>query len=85
MGTPVREPTPGLPGLERRTYWVMPLHLVVLAGWFKIVGVGLWQMRLLAILWGAIGLGAVWSLLWRLTRNAQVVSVAAALSATDYV
>ncbi len=85
MGTPVREQTPGLPGLERWTYWVMPLHLVVLAGWYKIFGIGLMQMRILSIVWGSVCLAALISLVWRLGLDLWVVVVAAALSATDYI
>lgn len=85
MGTPVREPNGGPPGLERWTYWVMPLHLVVLAGWYKVFGIGLWQMRLLSIFWGNVGLAALYFLVWRLTRDVRLATVAAALSATDFV
>jgi 4-amino-4-deoxy-L-arabinose transferase-like glycosyltransferase len=85
MGTPVRDSSVGLPGLERRTYWVMPLHLVVLAGWYKVFGIGLGQMRLLSILWGIAGLAALFVLVRRLTRDIWAAAIAAALSATDYV
>jgi 4-amino-4-deoxy-L-arabinose transferase-like glycosyltransferase len=85
MGTPVRDPSGGLTGLEHWTYWFMPLDLVVLAGWYKVFGIGLWQMRLLSIVWGSVGLAALFSLVRRLTRDVWVATVAAALSATDFV
>jgi 4-amino-4-deoxy-L-arabinose transferase-like glycosyltransferase len=84
MGTPVHDSSIGLPGLERWTYYVMPLHLVLLAGWYKVFGIGLWQMRLLSILWGIGGLAALFVLVRRLTRDVWVATVAAALSATDF-
>jgi hypothetical protein len=85
MGTPIRGSSAGLPGLERRTYWVMPLHLVLLAGWYKVFGIGLWQMRLLSILWGMVGLVALFTLVWKLTRDVRAAALAAALTATDFV
>src|SRR5262249_27449057 len=84
MGTPVRETTGGLPGLERWTYWVMPLHLVVLAGWYKVFGIGLWQMRILAIFWGTVGVVSLFVLVWKLIRDVWMATVAAALLAIDY-
>jgi hypothetical protein len=85
MGTPVRDPSGGLTGLEHWTYWFMPLDLVVLAGWYKVFGIGLWQTRVLSIVWGSVGLAALFSLVRRLTRDVWVATVAVALSATDYV
>src|ERR1700730_12917945 len=54
MGTTVLDPASGTPylstrtrvdGIDRYTYWVMPLYLVTEAGWYRVVGFGLMRMR----------------------------------------
>src|SRR2546421_1826374 len=58
MGTPVLEPANSwkngrnLNGIDRYTYWILPLNLVVQAGWYRIAGFSLFAMRFLSILWG---------------------------------
>jgi hypothetical protein len=45
-----------LEGIERHTYWMMPLDLLVQAGWYKVVGFSLFRQRLLSVLFGVVGL-----------------------------
>src|ERR1700688_2200538 len=54
MGTTVLDPASGTPtlhtrtrtdGIDRYTYWVMPLSLVAQAGWYKLAGFSLLRMR----------------------------------------
>ncbi|HLK19012.1 MAG TPA: hypothetical protein VKT81_08650 [Bryobacteraceae bacterium] len=49
-----------LQGIERHTYWLMPVHLLIQAAWYKILGFSLFKQRLLSVLCGAILL-ASWS------------------------
>ena len=55
MGTTVLEAagTP-LHGLERHTYWVMPLYIVGQASVYELFGAGLLQTRLFSLGWGLI-------------------------------
>src|ERR1039457_6304496 len=62
--TPVIAPAPDDPktlGLGLHTYWVIPLHLLFQAGWYKLFGFSLFALRSVSILWGLV---ALWSWLW---------------------
>src|SRR5436309_5859471 len=55
FGTTMVEPAnPFAKGLDKVTYWTVPLHLVTLAGWFKIFGFSLAVQRSLSAFWGAL-------------------------------
>jgi len=56
----------GLHGMERRHYWFMPVHPLLLAGTFRIAGLGLFQARLEAVLAGLAVLVLTWALGCRL-------------------
>src|SRR3982750_3270790 len=55
MGTTVLE-SAGTPlhGLERHTYWVMPLYIVGEASVYELFGAGLLQTRLFSLAWGVV-------------------------------
>ena len=83
MGTTVLY-SPHLPRIEQHTYWILPLYLVGLAGWFKIAGFGLVTMRMFSALFGAIAVAA-WCVVGRsLTRDPAVAALIAVLLGTDY-
>jgi 4-amino-4-deoxy-L-arabinose transferase-like glycosyltransferase len=90
MGTTVLDPASStwkhvkLTGIDRHTYWVMPLSLVLNAAVFRIAGFGTYPMRLVSLLWGALALLAWWSILRRLTHDATLALGAAALMAVDF-
>ena len=81
--------TPGffhanLPGVRDYTYWEMPGFILLLAGWFKLAGVGLLQARLLTLLLGGVFL-VIWAgVLARLGASLWVRAVALALIGIDY-
>src|SRR2546422_848668 len=87
MGTPVLEPAGTglfvLPGIERYTYWVMPLYLLVQAGWYELAGFGVFQMRLLSTAWGLIALIA-WNVTLSRLLDPRKAVFAIVLLATDY-
>ena len=64
MGTTVLE-SAGTPlhGLERHTYWVMPLYIVGQASVYELFGAGLLQTRLFSLGWGLILLVSWWVIL----------------------
>jgi 4-amino-4-deoxy-L-arabinose transferase-like glycosyltransferase len=43
-----------LAGIERHLYWQPPLYFVALAGWFRLVGIGLVQARAFSLICAAI-------------------------------
>jgi 4-amino-4-deoxy-L-arabinose transferase-like glycosyltransferase len=53
-----------LEGVERKLYSNMPLYFILLAGWFKLFGIGMVTMRLFSVLWGLIGIFA-WYVIFR--------------------
>jgi len=86
MGTTILEKsgTPWLEGLERRTYWVMPLHLVLQAGWYKVAGFGLFSMRILSVAWGLVLLASLYRLLVELFEDKNTALMGAVLTAGCY-
>lgn len=84
MGTSVLDPSGWLKGVDQYTYWVMPLYLVTLAGWFKIVGYGLLSMRLLSALWGLVALSSWFFIMKALSRDKKVALLTLAFIALDY-
>jgi len=66
MGTTVLE-SAGTPlhGLERHTYWVMPLYIVGEASVYEVFGPGLLQTRLFSLAWGVVLL-ASWFVILRI-------------------
>lgn len=86
MGTTVLESHDGwLDGIERHTYWVLPLYLVTLAGWFKAFGASLIAMRLFSMFWGLVALASWFSIVRRLTGDVRIGLCAVSLLAVDYV
>lgn len=57
-----------LRGIDRHTYWSMPLHPLLLGVWFRIFGVGLTQQIAFSISCGAISLLAVFAMAAALLR-----------------
>ena len=56
-------------GLDRHTYWILPLHVLAQAGWYKIFGFSLLTLRWLSILCGVLILFAWYSLMSRLSPD----------------
>jgi hypothetical protein len=90
MGTTVLEPSSStwksvkLTGIDRHTYWVMPLNLLVNAAGFRVFGFSIYAMRLLSLLWGVIALCAWGAILWKLTSQPLLTLGSLGLIAVDY-
>ena len=83
--TTIIEPDdPFLRGIDRHTYWVLPLYPVLLAGWFKVSGFSLIRLRVFSILWGIIALGAWYLIAMRLFRDHRTAQLIFAFIAVDY-
>ena len=86
MTTPVLETTgTNFKGLERHTYWVMPLHLVTQAGWYKVFGFSLFSMRMLSAAFGVLALFSWYFVVGHLSGNQKVALLTFVLLAFDYV
>ena len=71
-------------GIREHLYLEMPLHMVFLAAWFKLLGFGLVRARLFTISCGLAVLFTLYSIVRRLTTDATVAFAAFALTALDY-
>lgn len=85
MGTTVLE-TKGtlLGGLERHSYWIMPLSPWLQAGWYKIFGFGLFQMRAISMLFGLVALTSWFFILKALWGDERVALLSVLLIAVDF-
>jgi len=85
MGTTVLE-TEGsaLRGIREHTYWVLPLHLVWQAGWYKLFGFGIVQLRSVSVVWGLVALAAWFVIVRRLSGDRAAGLLTAGLLAVDY-
>ena len=79
------KPDAVLKGINEHTYWVMPLHLLVLALWGMLFGFSVFSIRVPGMLWGLITLASVGVVVRRLYpegRNAPYI--AAGVLALDF-
>lgn len=65
-----------LAGIERHTYWMMPLDLLAQAGWYKVVGFSLFRQRLLSVLFGVMALLSWFIIVLRLSGRYSAAFVA---------
>ena len=91
MGTPALEPANvwangrNMTGIDRHTYWIMPLHPLVQAAWYRIVPFSLLSLRVLSMLWALVALAAWFLILRRISTDEVVPYLGTALIALDYV
>lgn len=72
-----------LEGIDRHTYWIMPLHPLALAAVYHIFGFSLLTTRALSIAWGLVALSSLF-LLIRSQAGHSVALLATLLVATDF-
>jgi hypothetical protein len=56
-------------GVDRHMYWMMPLHTLVQAAWYKVVGFSLFHQRLLSVFFGAGALVSWFTIVLRLSGS----------------
>jgi 4-amino-4-deoxy-L-arabinose transferase-like glycosyltransferase len=86
MGTTVIEQagTPFLKGIDQYTYWVMPLHLVTQAAWYKLFGFSLMSLRSISLIAGLLALLSWFIVMKDLSGSDEVGLLTVALLALDY-
>ncbi len=84
MGSPVIE-SAGiyLKGIERYTYWEMPLHAIVAAPWFRLFGPSLISTRMLSAMAGLAALLCWFYVIRKLTGDRNIALIALFLTAVD--
>lgn len=84
MGSPVIESAGHyLKGIERYTYWIMPLHALVQAPWFRLFGAGLLSTRMLSVAAGLLALLCWFSVIRRVTGDQTIALLSLFLIAMD--
>jgi hypothetical protein len=88
MATLVNPPSPiddpRTVGSDRYIFWTLPLDIVLQAAWYRIVGFGMIQMRLLATIWGLAAIAAWWAILAKLGAGRLLRLTATVLISVDY-
>lgn len=84
LGSRTLETQGGFLRVDQHTYYMFPLNLVVLAGWYRLTGESLMSIRLLSFLWNTIFLAEWAALLWLLLRNRSLVLLCTVLLAFDF-
>ena len=86
LGSSVLSPTGylSIPGVNQYTYWQMPLYLVALGAWLRVVPFTVVSVRLFSVLWGLIDIGAWFVFVRGVSRNRTLAFFVAALVAFDY-
>jgi hypothetical protein len=72
-------------GIQKRVYYVLPNHIIALAGWFRLLGFSLFSMRMYSILWGVVTLLALFYILYRLFPSPRVAQLAVLLISIDFI
>ncbi len=84
METSLIEPAGSyLKGIDRYTYWVMPLYPLGLAVWYKLWGFGSFAIRSYSTAFGVFALLAIFVVVRRLTRSDAAALLTAALTGTS--
>ena len=89
MGTSVLDPSATwnvryLTGIDRFTYWIMPLYPVVQAAWQLVLGSSLFSVRFFSVLWGVAALAGWYFLVRKLSGSPWAGFLTAAFLATDF-
>jgi 4-amino-4-deoxy-L-arabinose transferase-like glycosyltransferase len=74
-----------LRGIDRYTYQIMPFWFLVQAAFYKLAGMGLFQMRVLSAIFGVLALLAWYYIIEGLSGNRLAALLAMALMAVDSV
>ena len=91
MGTSIIDTTSelregmSLRGIDRYTYQVMPFSFLAQAAWYRLAGMGLFQLRLLSTLFGILGLVSWYTIFARLSASRAAGLLALAFISTDCV
>ena len=72
-------------GMDRHTYWVMPLQPFTLSLWYRVFGFGLFSTRSLSIVWGLIALVSWFIIVRSLFKRSSLAFIVLALLSVDYI
>jgi hypothetical protein len=89
FGTSVLDPTAAfrknnLTGIDRHTYWIVPLYPLVQAAWDSVAGFGLMHVRYFSAFWGLVAMWAWYRILMIVSGDRRVAVLALGLMAVDF-
>jgi 4-amino-4-deoxy-L-arabinose transferase-like glycosyltransferase len=77
VGTPFK-------GMDRHTYWIMPLQPLTLSIWYRVFGFGVFSTRSLSIVWGLVALVSWFIIVRSLFKRTSLALLVVALLSVDY-
>ena len=72
-------------GMERHTYWIMPLQPLTLSIWYRVFGFSVFSTRSLSIVWGLVALVSWFIIVRSLFKRTSLGLVVLALLSCDYI
>ncbi len=89
FGTSVLDPTSDfrlnrIAGIDRYTYWIVPLYPLTQAAWYEITGFGLFSLRLYSVALGLIALASCYTTIKILSGDRRAATLAVALLSIDF-
>jgi hypothetical protein len=89
FSTSVLDPTAAfrmnnLTGIDRHTYWIVPLYPLAQAAWDRVAGFGLMHVRYFSAFWGLVAMWAWYRILTIVSGDRRVAVLALWLMAVDF-
>ena len=78
VGTPFK-------GIDRHTYWIMPLEPLTLSIWYRVFAFGVFSTRSLSIVWGLLALVSWFNIVRSLFKRTSLGLLVIALLSSDYI
>lgn len=72
-------------GMERHTYWIMPLQPLALSLWYRVLGFGVFSTRSLSIVWGLVALVSWFIIVRSLFKRTSLAFLLLTLLSCDYI
>ena len=72
-------------GMDRHTYWIMPLQPLALSIWYRIFGFGVFSTRTMSIVWGVVALVSWFIIVRSLFKRTSLAFLVLALLSCDYI
>ena len=72
-------------GMERHTYWIMPLQPLTLSVWYRMFGFGVFPTRSLSIVWGLVTMVSWFCIVRSLFKRTSLALLVLALLSCDYI
>jgi len=72
-------------GMDRHTYWIMPLQPLTLSFWYRLFGFSVLSTRSLSIVWGLVALASWFIIVRSLFKRTWLALLVLALLACDYI